>query len=44
MQPDGGYVQRRAAGDKQNEGSHQMMIARAEARAKSVAKGKKIRL
>ncbi len=44
MQPDGGYVQRRPAGDKQNEGSHQMMIARAEARAKSVAKGKKIRL
>jgi polyphosphate kinase len=44
MQPDGGYVQRQPAGDKQNEGSHQMMIARAKARAKSVAKGKKIRL
>jgi polyphosphate kinase len=44
MQPDGGYVQRRPDGDKQNEGSHQMMIAQASARAKSVAKGKKIRL
>ena len=44
MKPDGSYVQRRPAGDKQDEGSHQMMIARAEARAKSVAKGKKIRL
>ena len=44
MQPDGGYIQRRPADDKQNEGSHQMMIARAEARAKSAAKGKKIRL
>jgi polyphosphate kinase len=44
MLPDGGYVQRRPAGDKQDAGSHQMMIARAVARAKSVVKGKKFRL
>jgi polyphosphate kinase len=44
MQFDGSYVQRRPAGDRHNEGSHQIMIARAEARARSVAKEKKIRI
>jgi len=44
MQSDGSYIQRQPAGDKQHEGSHQMMIARTEARAKSMAKEKKIRI
>ena len=42
MQPDGSYVQRRAA-DGQGEGSHRLLIARAEKRVKENLKKKKIK-
>jgi len=40
MRPDGEYVQR-VPNKKNNEGSHQTLIARAEQRSKDVVKGKK---
>jgi len=43
MQPDGSYVQRVSSNGRKIEGSHQMMIALAERRAKAVMNGKKIR-
>ncbi|HBA86949.1 MAG TPA: polyphosphate kinase 1 [Geobacter sp.] len=44
MLPDGDYVQRMPANVKSNDGSHQILMARAEQRSKAVLKGKRIRI
>ena len=44
MQPDGDYLQRVPSNEKNNEGSHQTLIDRAEQRSEAVRKGKRIRV
>lgn len=41
MQPDGSYLQRVPSNEKEQEGSQQLLIERAEQRAKATVKGKK---